>query len=94
MKQIELVYFEGCPNALVARDRVQEALRLAGLRATFLEWERSNPDAPMYVQQYASPTVLVDGQDVTGVGPGAAASACHAEGAPSVDAIRRALVSP
>jgi mercuric ion transport protein len=91
MKLIELVYFDGCPHADLARQRVQEALRSAGLSARLREWERSDPSAPAHVRYYASPTVLVDGRDVTGVGPGADTVACHAEGAPSVDAIRRVL---
>lgn len=92
MKQIELIYFEGCPNAAVARDRVGQALAAAGLKAELQEWEQSDPAAPARVRGYASPTVLVDGLDVTGVGPGVVASACRTDGAPSADAIRRALM--
>jgi hypothetical protein len=33
----------------------------------------------------------VNGHDVTGVGPGAAAAACRADGAPSIEIIRNAL---
>lgn len=91
MRRIELIYFEDCPNAPAARDRVREAIRVTGVSADLTEWEQGNPAAPAHVREYGSPTVLVDGQDVTGLGPGVAASACRADGAPSVEAIERAL---
>jgi len=91
MTKIELIYFDGCPNASIARDRVRQALRAAGAGAEFAEWEQNDPAAPPYAREYGSPTVLVDGRDVTGLGPGVAASACRADGAPAVETIRQAL---
>ena len=44
-----------------------------------------------HFRRYGSPTVLIDGQDVTGEGAGAAAMACRADGAPSVALIAERL---
>lgn len=88
--KIELIYFDGCPNAGRARANLQRALADAAVRMPVIEWEQGNPAAPPYVGAYGSPTVLVNGRDVTGVGPGAGA-ACRADGAPSVALVRAAL---
>ena len=45
---------------------------------------------PEDFHRYGSPTVLIDGKDVTGDGPGNA-MACRADGAPSVDIIAEKL---
>jgi hypothetical protein len=89
--KIELIYFDGCPNADRARANVRRALDIAGVRAESIEWEQGNPAAPPYVRDYGSPTVLVNGRDVTGAGGRVAGSSCRAEGAPSVESIRAAL---
>lgn len=88
--KIELIYFDGCPNVDQARANVRSALDVAGVGTEPSEWEQGDPAAPPYVREYASPTVLVDGLDVTGAGAGVAA-ACRVDGAPSVEAIRAAL---
>jgi len=85
--QIELIYFDGCPNAERAREHLTEALGDEAWR----EWNLSSPDTPERFRRYGSPTVLVDGRDVTGAGEGNAAMACRADGAPSVALIREAL---
>lgn len=91
MVTIELIFFDGCPNVPVTRDRVREALTVTGTKVEVKEWDQNDPEAPPHVRQYGSPTVLVNGRDVTGVNAGVAAAACRS-GAPSVDAIRRAIV--
>ena len=89
---IELIYFDSCPNAQPARENLRRALEEAGLPPTWQEWEQGDSGAPEHVKQYGSPTILIDGRDVTGVGAGVAAAACRADGAPSADVIRAALV--
>lgn len=91
--KIELIYFNGCPNAARARENVRTALTTSGIIADVKEWEQSDPAAPPYVIEYGSPTVLVDGRDVTGVRAGAFAKSCRVDGAPAVEAIRDALFS-
>ncbi len=91
MTTIELIYFDGCPHVPVTREHVREALAGAGTHIEVKEWDQNDPAAPPHVRQNGSPTVLVNGCDVTGTDAGVAAAACRMDGAPSVDAIRQAL---
>ena len=93
MPGIELVYFDGCPNVDDARANIRAALEAADLPPTWQEWNQHDPNAPEYVKQYGSPTVLVGGRDVTGVEAGVAASACRADGVPSAEMIRLAMAA-
>lgn len=86
-RTIELVYFDGCPNAEKARENLRTVLG-AG---SWSEWNLSAEDTPDEFRQYGSPTVLVDGHDITGEAGGNAAMACRADGAPSQDLIRKVL---
>lgn len=93
---IELIYFEGCPNAERARLNVRQALGEAGIEAELVEWEQADEAAPAYVREHGSPTVLVAGRDVTGAEArgapeGAPAETCRVDGAPTVEEIRAAL---
>ena len=88
---IELIYFAGCPHAAAARANLRDALFATGLPARWREWAQDDTSAPAYVGHYGSPTILVNGRDVTGAGVPAAARACAAVGAPARDGIRRAL---
>lgn len=91
MPRIELVYHDGCANAPAARENLRRALQTAGLPEEWTEWRREDPATPEALQEYGSPTVLVDGRDVTGASPAASGAACRADGAPSVATIRVAL---
>ncbi len=86
--EIDLVYFEGCPHAEGARESLRRAL---GEDGAWREWNLSRSETPDRFRGHGSPTVLVDGEDVTGADGGNAAMACRADGAPSPEAIRRAL---
>ena len=86
-KTIDLVYFEGCPNVERARENMRAALREAGLQTDWAEWDLSSKATPERYRRHGSPTVLVDGEDVTGGAADAVAMACRADGAPSVAAI-------
>lgn len=85
--KIELVYFDGCPNAGRARANLASVLE----PGSWVEWNLAADDTPEHFRRFGSPTVLVDGMDITGADGGSAAMACRADGAPSVDMIRRAL---
>lgn len=91
--KVELIYFRGCPHAEQARTNLHRALESVGLDSTVEEWDRDDPDAPAYARAYASPTVLVDGRDVTGDVPLGGGASCRANGAPSVDQIREAIAA-
>lgn len=93
MTSIELVYFSGCPNVEVARTNLRAALDRARIPTRWTEWDQLDARAPKRVQCYGSPTILVDGRDVTGVGP-SDAFACRATGAPSVEHILVAIGRP
>jgi len=88
---IELIYFEGCPNVGAARGNLRSALDMLGLAHEWTEWDLEAPEAPDRVRGYGSPTVLVNGLDVTGAAEGPAGLACSAAGAPQVESIRAAL---
>jgi len=91
---IELVFFEGCPHTNEARRHLSEALSEHGLPHEWVEWNLSDEGTPDAYRRFGSPTVLVDGSDVTGDGPGTNAMACRASGAPGVDEIDRFLTGP
>lgn len=86
-RNIDLVYFDGCPNAEAAR----AILRALLPERPWREWNLSSADTPEQFRRYGSPTILVDGRDVTGENGATGAMACRADGAPSLDAIRKAL---
>lgn len=93
--RIELVFFDGCPNAEQARENLRA---IPGL-VSWTEWNLSSPDTPDRFRRHGSPTVLVDGRDVTGeAAPDEAAPgdegevmSCRTQGAPSTEVIRRVL---
>lgn len=91
--KIELIYFQGCPHVDEARTNVRAALESAGIDAPVEEWDRDDAGAPGYARDYPSPTVLVNGRDVTGEGPATGGASCRAGGAPSVERIREALTA-
>lgn len=97
--RIELFAFEGCPNAAIARERIEAALRLERTHAAIHLVEVETPERAAETQFLGSPTVRIDGHDVE---PGAhtrhefglmCRTYGESEGAPSVDMIRRALRS-
>ena len=89
--KIDLVYFSGCPHVDAARGAVRAALRAAGLPEEWREWNQTDPETPDRLRDYGSPTVLVEGVDVTGAGPAGGGARCCAAGAPSAAAIGAAL---
>ncbi|HEX6807825.1 MAG TPA: hypothetical protein VF118_07540 [Gemmatimonadaceae bacterium] len=90
---LELIYFRGCPHAAQARANVHAALAASGVEVAVREWDRDDAAAPPHVREYASPTVLVNGRDVSGASPSSDSPACRLGGAPSMQAILRAIES-
>lgn len=98
---VEIVCFEGCPNVPVAREHLMQAFARLGRAPRWREWDRDDPASPRYVRGYASPTILVNGNDVTGAPPsGYDAAACRVylggkggvHGAPAIGAIVSAVL--
>lgn len=100
MTTVELIYFRECPNVSLARERLLRAFATAGITPQWQEWERNDPASPDHARAYGSPTILVNGRDVTGMEPlskgdGACRVYTHTsstmDGAPNVDTIATAL---
>ena len=97
---IELIYDNECPNVPAARENIQAAIQGDILRFDLAEWDRSHPESPGYAASYGSPTVLVNGDDVSGEDSEADANCCRVYldesggvlGAPSPEMIQRASV--
>ncbi len=89
--QIDLVYFEGCPHAAAARERLREALTSLGSSALWNEWDTGEAGTPERVRGFSSPTVLVNGLDVEGKAPTTGAG-CAVGGGPSFDVLRDVLL--
>ena len=90
-QSVELICFEGCPNASLARDNLRAALASAGREVIWMQWDLLADWTPEHLRRHGSPTVLVDGRDVMGEAAGSAAMACRTDGAPSVAAILEKL---
>ena len=89
--RIELVYFDGCPNVSQARDNLKETLESSDQQLTWSELDLVSESTPTDYRRFGSPTVLVDGEDVTGESVGASAMSCRADGVPSVASIAERL---
>lgn len=88
---VDLVYFAGCPNVERARQNIRAAVGAAQGADAWNEWNLSDDATPDRFRRFGSPTVLVDGEDVTASGEGNAAVACRADGAPRAAVICEAL---
>ncbi len=96
MTTVELLYFPNCPNIADAREQVRRALTTVGIAPVWDEFDMTADDAPAHARGYGSPTVLVDGRDVTGAAPGGGPSCriytgTEVRGVPPLDAIIAAL---
>ncbi len=91
--KVELIYFDGCPNAAPARDNLEKAIAAAGCGCQITEWKQGDENAPDYIRQYGSPTILIDGKDIAGAGNSGSSTSCrvYEGGVPSVETIQAAL---
>jgi hypothetical protein len=95
---VDLLYVAGCPNLELARDRLSEAVRRAGVEATIREREITDEAEAVALGMRGSPTILVRGEDVDGGGKTPGSMSCRqyateagVEGAPTVDEILAAF---
>jgi len=99
MAEVELIYDADCPNVEAAREQLRRAFQELGKSPAWREWDRVSPSSPAHARQYGSPTILVDGEDVTGAFPSDGANCCRVyhsdrdgvQGVPPIDAITSAL---
>ena len=98
MPRVELIYDPDCPNVHGARGQLMRAFGQLDLTPHWREWCSSDPAIPEHARGYASPTILVDGRDVSGAEPIDGMASCRIyaangrmTGAPSVREITAAL---
>ncbi len=90
--KVQLVYFDGCPNVDAARAAVRTALMAENVDAPIEEIDVGAPSAPAWARAWGSPTILIDGQDVTGQRPSTSSSCrLYDGGSPSIDVIRQRI---
>ena len=93
--KIQLLSFPGCPNAQPALHALREAMALDKVDDAIEEIDVSRPDAPAWVKGWGSPTILIDGIDVTGEtrSPSEASCRLYQGGAPSATQIRARIAA-
>jgi hypothetical protein len=98
MPRVELIYDPDCPNVHLARGQLLRAFGQLDMKPQWQEWCSSDPAAPEHARGYPSPTILVDGCDVSGAEPIDGTASCRIyatsgamAGAPSVEEITAAL---
>ena len=91
--KIQLLHFPDCPNAEPARAALRDALQQENVAADVEDIDTSHADAPAWSKGWGSPTILIDGSDLGGEGPGGGEASCrlYKDGAPTVDEIRTRL---
>lgn len=99
--RVELIWDRECPNVEAARGVVREALRQVGSVERWTEWRIGNDDVPAHARGFGSPTILVDGKDVTGHPGGDSDDCCrvylHSDGmagVPTVQEVAARLKKP
>lgn len=99
MLRVELIYDSECPNVGAARQALIEAFAHAGLSPSWVEWDRGAADSPPHIREFGSPTILVEGRDISGDAPFLGTESCRVydhgtnglSGIPPVDRIALAL---
>lgn len=101
MPTVELIYEGNCPHITLARKELLQAFSNLDITPQWLEWETGDNEAPAYVHQYGSPTIIVNGKDVAGYSSFENANHCRLyrqkdnsiSGVPPLDQIISALQS-
>jgi len=92
---VQLLVFDGCPLAEPARENLKEALTICEIEA-FEEIDILDSTAPEELRGWGSPTILVNGQDITSHPKGDGAS-CRVyptpNGVPDVQSIVTSIKS-
>ena len=64
MRNVDLIFDADCPNVEAARAQLLQAFEAVQLAPRWQEWIRGAVGNPPHVDEYGSPTILVDGHDV------------------------------
>jgi len=62
---IQLLTFSGCPLAEPAKENLKQALAECEIE-TFEEFDILDPSSPADLRDWGSPTILINGADITG----------------------------
>ncbi len=96
--RVELVWEASCPHVEAAREVVREALAAVGVPERWNEWQIGVDTLPAHARGYGSPSVFVDGREVTGATAGDADDCCRVYrgptglgGVPTVSDVMRLL---
>ena len=94
--RVELLGFPDCPHLPAAREQLKRAFARLGREPNWAELDVTAADAPERVRGYGSPTILIDGVDISGQGPGDGQSCrwyagSDLEGAPALEVVVEAL---
>ena len=98
--KIELLFFKGCPNISLARKNLNEAFGKIGIPAQWDEVDLNESNTPKELKGYGSPTILIDGKDVTGIVAEGESLSCRTyynakgkiTGAPDAEVIAKAIL--
>lgn len=98
--KVELLFFKGCPNISMARKNLNNAFAKTAIAPQWDEIDLNDPNTSKELKGYGSPTILVDGKDVTGTVPRGESLSCRTyfnakgeiTGAPDVEIIVKAIL--
>ena len=65
MNKIEFIYDDDCPNVTATRENLMVALSEASIKYELKEWCRQDKESPVHVKNYGSPTILINGNDIS-----------------------------
>jgi len=94
IKDITLLYFDGCPFVEESRKNLQLAINKINRPFHWTEIDTTSPDCPSGLDKYPSPSILIDGKDIVPIcKPNQTSQSCRLTGAPSSELILEKLKS-
>ena len=89
---VQLVYFDDCPNWRTADQRLADALQtVGGHPASVRRVVVRSPEEAVAAGLHGSPTILINGRDPFAGAAAPAAFSCRVGGAPTVEQLTEAL---
>jgi mercuric ion transport protein len=98
MPSVDFLFDTDCPNVPAARAQLVAAFAAIGAPPKWVEWDLSDPMTPEELRGWGSPTILVDGRDISGAARQSGARGCRIysgaqglSGVPSLELLVQAL---
>jgi hypothetical protein len=85
---VQFLWFEGCPLATRAREALIEALQQLDKQIKFQEIDLLAASTTDELKRWGSPTILINGRDITGASPGGACNCRIYQGPGGVPAVQ------